>query len=577
MPAIVCCLCLLSCSKSKPEPAKELIQASTVMNGKPDSALVVLESIPTPEKMSEADYAYYCLLLTEARDKTYYSFTSDSTIRVALDYYEAAKDKRNLPKAYYFMGRVCHTLRNAPEAINYYLKAKGSLEKGSDYALEGRIYNMLGGLYVFLRFNNDAASAYQKAYEALSLAGDSISLPYIMRNIGRVYDASEKRDSAILYYDRAISFAAEVKNLNCAISSHAEVADIFLRKKNTGKAKEHIRASIMLQNSTKVNGQTALIAGRLYDATGQPDSARYYFNQSTQTDNIYTRAAAIRELGLLSEKEKKYEEMASYYHQYIAYKDSIELIERKDAVSDTEHFYNYQQVEKEKNRLQAENDRERLFNSRFYFSIALLLVLLAAYALHYRQKKEKQVWAKNRDLLYEKEQHRNSREGIEANLQEIQRLKDELEAGRDHLGQVSEELLRTKKELLEQENRKIELSIQRTDMQRKTLVESSVYKKLKKATPLETMSQETWIQFKEEMDSIYESFNDKLMLLYPLMSDMEVKVCYLTKGKFSISEMANLIPSAKTTICSVRSRLYKKIKGTSGRAEDLDRIILEND
>ena len=62
------------------------------MSEHPDSALFLLEQVATPEKMPERDYATWCLLITEARDKNYIEHTSDSLINVAIQYFEKKKD-----------------------------------------------------------------------------------------------------------------------------------------------------------------------------------------------------------------------------------------------------------------------------------------------------------------------------------------------------------------------------------------------------------------------------------------------------------------------------------------------------
>jgi hypothetical protein len=69
-----------------------LEQAEKVMSEHPDSALFLLEQVATPEKMPERDYATWCLLITEARDKNYIEHTSDSLINVAIQYFEKKKD-----------------------------------------------------------------------------------------------------------------------------------------------------------------------------------------------------------------------------------------------------------------------------------------------------------------------------------------------------------------------------------------------------------------------------------------------------------------------------------------------------
>ena len=573
--AVTSCLLLLSCDKRP--IVEEFILAQSLMQNKPDSALKVLESISFPEEMHKSDYAEYCLLLTEAQDKTYYKFTSDSVIRVALDYYEATENKAKLPKVYYYMGRVCHTLRNAPQAISYYLKAKDSLPKDTDYALEARIYNQLGDLYLTLRFNENAISSYQEAYRLLSLAGDSVNLPYILRNMARLYDASDKKDSAIVYYNKAIFLAAEVNNLSCQISSRAEISSVFRRTKNIEKAREQIFKAVELSGDRNLSPQTLLILGDWFSATGQLDSARYYFNQSMNTTNLYTHAASIRALALLEEKLENYKQTVLYNHQYNACKDSIEKLMDKTAVADMEHFYNYQQVENENSRIKIEYSRKQLLYSILFLSTVIVLILIAAYFFYYRQKKKKEILLKEKDLLYKEEQYRRSREKVEANLREIQSLKDAIEKSSDQLDQLSKKLIMTKKEFLEQENRQIELSIHHVNLQREKLILSPVYKEVKELTADKILSQSVWLQFKEEIDSVYNVFEDKLRLLHPTMSDIEIKVCYLVKAEFNVSEIATLLGRAKPTITSCRKRLYEKISGISGSAEELDQIIINLD
>lgn len=566
------CLSFFSCCNNYTH-RKELGKIDSLIRINPDTALVLLDTISYPEKMSKANYAYYCLLLTEAQDKTYYRFTSDSTIRLALDYYEATADKLKLPKAYYYMGRVCHTLRNAPQAINYYLKAKDALAEETDYALEARIYNQLGELYVLLDFNENAISAYQKAYNSLFMDGDSANLPYMVRNIARIYDAFEKQDSAIVYYNEAISSAGKVNNSMCEITSRAELISVFLRKNRLLDAKFHAKKLINQYRNIKNISQVDLILGKFFSVTGQSDSARYYLDLSMNTENMYTNAASIKALALLNEKERNYKQAVYYNHRYNNCRDSIEKKMNKKAVSDMEHFYNYQQVENENSRLKLEDSQKQLFNSRIYFSIILFLVLICALFLYYRQKKKKEVLLKEKELIYLEEKYRKSQEKIGENLQEIQVLKDKYEKNSDHLGQISHELIKVKKELLEQENNQIKMYLLRSDLQRKSLVESLVYREMRKLATDKILPQSTWFRFKEEIDSIYDIFESKLRYLYPSMSDIEVKVCYLIKAEFNVSEIAILLGRAKPSISSCRKRLYEKITGMQGSAEALDQII----
>ncbi len=62
----------------------------------PDSALAILNKIPSPETLSNREYASYCLLFTQALDKNYITITSDSLIKKAVTYYENHNDIASL-------------------------------------------------------------------------------------------------------------------------------------------------------------------------------------------------------------------------------------------------------------------------------------------------------------------------------------------------------------------------------------------------------------------------------------------------------------------------------------------------
>jgi hypothetical protein len=163
------CIPFFTCTKGV--SMEELVRAEKQMEANPNSALAVLNSIRSPQKMSKAHYAEYCLLLTEARDKNYYRFTSDSLIRVAVAYYEGMKDNRKLPKAYYYRGRVCQELKE------------------------------IAGLYIDLGEYGEAASCLYKVARLMpdKSAPDQLKLTY-----AHFYQQTGKSDSALYYLNQSI-------------------------------------------------------------------------------------------------------------------------------------------------------------------------------------------------------------------------------------------------------------------------------------------------------------------------------------------------------------------------------------
>lgn len=82
MGSILLSVSLSSCSSSVKNPL--LLCADSLMEVSPDSALSILESISSPQKLSRADRALYALLLTQARHKNYVPLDDDSLIKTAM-------------------------------------------------------------------------------------------------------------------------------------------------------------------------------------------------------------------------------------------------------------------------------------------------------------------------------------------------------------------------------------------------------------------------------------------------------------------------------------------------------------
>ena len=68
------------------DKAEELIQANEA-----DSAYTLLKESPNPQQYPEKERARWCLLMTQAIDRTYRTHTSDSLIRFVIRFYEGKK------------------------------------------------------------------------------------------------------------------------------------------------------------------------------------------------------------------------------------------------------------------------------------------------------------------------------------------------------------------------------------------------------------------------------------------------------------------------------------------------------
>ena len=79
----------------------------------------------------------------------------------------------------------------------------------------------------------------------------------------------------------------------------------------------------------------------------------------------------------------------------------------------------------------------------------------------------------------------------------------------------------------------------------------------------------------EVMDIVNQLFPDFSMRLteFGVIKEHEVKMCYLVKMGFKTSRIASLLSRTDSAISNGRMRLYKKVFGKEGKAEDWDKIV----
>ena len=202
-------LAFVSCGKRN-DGLPALQRVALLANTHPDSAMALLDSLRDSIFLQPRSVRmYYDLLTVKARDKAYIRHTSDSLIRSVLRYYERQNDKKHLPETYYYAGRVYSDLGDAPQALNYFIRASETAD-GKDYDLLSRIYSQIGTLYLYQDVYDKALPVFRKCYQYNLLEGDSAGMVYAIRNMGRTYRTLDQVDSALHYYKEADSLAIKL-------------------------------------------------------------------------------------------------------------------------------------------------------------------------------------------------------------------------------------------------------------------------------------------------------------------------------------------------------------------------------
>ncbi len=563
-------LYFLSCD-SKPYP-HVLQLADSLTNICPDSAIVLLKQFKdSASQESKETQMYYQLLTIKAKDKAYIAHTSDSLMLEVLHYYEKKKDKKYLPEAYYYAGRVYRDLGDAPQALEYFFKAIDASSACMDYRLTSRIYSQIGTLYLYQEVYDKAHDVFVKAYQYDILAKDSISITYSLRDIGRTFSTLGKVDSAIYYYEKADKLADKIKNINLKRIINSELSEYYTKLGMYQKAYQSMQIAFEQINTINLAPRYCT-AAHYYYHTNQLDSATYYYTQLSLMNRYSYKAEGYQGLGYIARLKGEYKKALEYLDKDLAYTDSARNIIQTETVRKINSLYNYQLKEKENNRLKDMANSQKIWNIIFISFLISLILIFAVYWQYHKRKKQEELAQQRRIKRMQEGQYNQSLACIEENRRQIKKLEQSLQTAEIIKCSLNQDLLNLQKKLIEKSNEQIIAKQEFREQGISILKKSPIYHKFLKAEQGIKIKKEDWQELTHCINEAYTDFTLRLLDLYP-MKAIEMQVCLLIKIGVPPTQIAYITSHTKQAITSIRKRLYKKVFNMDGSPEDWDIFI----
>lgn len=558
----------VSCGKRN-DGLPALQRVALLANTHPDSAMALLDSLRDSIFLQPRSVRmYYDLLTVKARDKAYIRHTSDSLIRSVLRYYERQNDKKHLPETYYYAGRVYSDLGDAPQALNYFIRASETSD-GKDYDLLGRIYSQIGTLYLYQDVYDKALPVFRKCYQYNLLEGDSAGMVYAIRNIGRTYRTLDQVDSALHYYKEADSLAIKLGSNLLRMRVNGEFSAYYTQLGMYKEAYKCLQWAFLQFNSDDRAPAYSTVA-HYYLNINQLDSALIYFTKLLKMDDYLYLQSAYKGLGEIATKRGNYAEACSYWALYEMYRDSVQSITQTETVRKINALYNYQLREEENNRLQMQNRQQKNYIVWITASMVVVVALFFAYRQNRKRKEESRINQLQKLKALEEKKYRQSQEFIEENKKRIAELEKELQEVRTTSDISRQELLHAQKLSLEKDNEQVEAQQKMEQEAVKAFQTSAIYIKFHETD--DKILEEDWSELISAIDNTYRNFTQRLKDLYP-MNEVELQVCLLLKIDMPFKRIALLVLRSKQAVTSIRKRLYKKVFGREGTPDDWDRFI----
>ncbi len=510
-------LCLTACRHQAEYPAV-LTLADSLANVKPKDALVILNDME--EDMaheSKATQMYYRLLRIKAADKAYITHMSDSLILPIVDYYENGGDPSLLSEAYYYAGRVYRDLNDAPRAAAYFQKSINTTSAEKNPAL----YAQLGEIYLSQSLYSEALNMYHQAFLLDSIAKDTISMVLDLRDIAFTHRVQHQYDKALHFYQQAESLSVSCGDDEMKSLITAQLAGLYNRMGKNDDAFRLINEALPHVGDADRMSLIDIYANILLSRGELKEAEEKYLNMAESND-LNVQLDAYNGLATIAGIRQQSGDYLHYFRLYKTCRDSLERVAATETVSRINAMFNYQLHEQENAELRIQNQRKQLF---IICSMSIFLLLVIGIIAYFQFRRAKM---KNR-------------------LAQVERML------REHLEE------KTKNE----QKRWLEEAVKDSE------VMHQLETKIVDGKPLT----ETDVSAIEQMlNELCPSF---LPLLEQLgsMTPMEHQVCLLLKLNLTPVQISSLVLRDKSSVASIRRRLFKKITGQDGTPGDLDNII----
>ena len=517
--SILMSVSLSSCSSSVKSPL--LLSADSLMEIYPDSALSILESISSPQKLPCADRALYALLLTQARHKIYIALGDDSLIKTAVEYYGDKKKSVRAAKAHYYWGATYGEKGYTSFAVDEYLTAIRLMPVRDEFL--AMIYDNLADCYEKDELDNVAMEAYRAAYQILKGKSGQI---YPMRGIARMFLLQNRKDSALFYYQQALDCALADKDSSLIGALYHDFAMVYNEKKDYILANQYVSKAIMIQGEGAVNA--CLSKAQIMLNLNQLDSASYFYNKNMSQLDIYGKAVCYDGMYQIAKKKGEWKVATENMDIYKVLYDSIQIMTDNEELN---RLMDKHQLEEHK-RLLSEHAKTLVFT---LVAVFFFLMIICVFCFMWNDRKRKK--------YYIAFQHELTQKRVYTML-----LKDEevSESNKEHID-------KKRSELTEQQIQLCVSVLKTTDCY-------DQLETLEKATPKQLLAMRSLR--KDIRSTISNAFVDVMVNLkerYPTLTGDDVFYCVLSLLYCSKTVMMELMDATSDALKTRKNRIKNKV------------------
>ena len=308
--------------------------------------------------------------------------------------------------------------------------------------------------------------------------------------------------------------------------------------------------------------QYPLALGQAYLCTGRLDSAEILLQESLPSPDTGNLAATHRLLGEIAAEQGDYQ--SAWEHQKTSTNLYLAKFTTDRIMAAAETDARYEALEQSK-RVAVLEKEHQLNRQKIWLLLALLALLIsAALALHYRQRRRQKILQQQKQLIEQEKLLAELRAHLKE--QELEQSQVELRQTKDEL-QEAAALLRLKNQLIEA----LELSLLQHAPPEAADDFSSVQMPAEQFSAMRILTKDDWKVFLEKFSEQFPDFMPRLQTHFPQLTAAEIRLFLLIKIGFETRQISEMLGISANSIWRSRHRLVKSLGIDS--AKELDNYI----
>ena len=564
--------------------------ADSLMRTRPDSALKLLQAIPSTEttRLGKKHRMRYQLLLADAQNKCYVNFTTDSVMKEVVKYYNHSGTPNDRMLAHYLLGCTYRDMGEAPKELECFQKAvvqADTTDSSCDYVVLSAIYGQMADLYhqqYLPRLELDAIQKYEKfcwvAKDTLAaLNGYELRFrPYWQMNRADSVEAilTRAREKYLSHGDTALAARASATLIRLLLEKGKcddakQLMDIYEKKSGLFDDKGNIEKRRELYYYYK---------GMYLQGVGKMSEATHYYRKALSCGK---EEAAYKGLLSVYVTSGNADSIAKYARLYCDANDSANMRKNVETISRMSALYDYNRHQHIAELAQAES--RHIKDVLIIASMAALIVitLLVYVAVRFRRQSQKKIAVLRNNYRQTKDKLLHAQRDMEL----LNYKYEEAIEKHDDDGQEMAMLQSSIKEK-DEEIRKLQEHYSEAvgklknvlgSKQEKKFKQSQIYKRIQYLStfrhdqPLPTV--EEWQQFDNLFKECFPMYHSFISQPNKLNTNNQRYVCELIRLGFSPSEDAVLLGVPKGRISKIKVQI-NRIFWNENTAETLDGNLL---